>query len=104
MRKRIIFSLLALLVAAVTYAYDFTAECSSGQTLAYTIVDAGALTCEVSQPDVMPAGDVTIDATVVNPDDSKTYTVIGVGSYAFYIDKDLTGITFPTVADRKSVV
>ncbi|MBR0296872.1 MAG: leucine-rich repeat domain-containing protein [Paludibacteraceae bacterium] len=98
MRKRIIFSLLALLVAAVTYAYDFTAECSSGQTLAYTIVDAGALTCEVSQPDVMPAGDVTIDATVVNPDDSKTYTVIGVGSYAFYIDKDLTGITFPTAA------
>lgn len=98
MRKRIIFSLIALLTTAVTYAYDFTAECSSGQTLAYTIVDAGALTCEVTQPDVMPAGDVTIDATVVNPDDSKTYTVIGVGSYAFYNDKDLTGVTFPTAA------
>ena len=96
--RKIFFSLLALMMAAFTYAYDFTAVCSSGQTLAYRIVDAGALTCELVQPDEKPTGNVTIDATVVNPNDSKTYTVIGVGSYAFHDASGLTGVTFPTAA------
>lgn len=82
--RKIFFSLLALMMAAFTYAAaDFTAVCSSGQTLAYKIVDAGALTCEITEPDVKPTGEVTIDATVVNPNDSKTYTVIGVGTKLF---------------------
>ena len=97
MRKFLI-SMIALLTAAVTYAYDFTAECSSGQTLAYTIIDASAKTCEVAQPDVKPSGEVVIDATVVNPDDSETYTVIGVGYNAFYTASNVTKVTFPTAA------
>ena len=98
MRKRIIFSLMALMMAAFTYAYDFTAECSSGQTLAYTIVSAGDLTCEVTEPDAMPEGDVVIPASVVNTGDSKTYTVIGIGNRAFYNATGLTSVTFPTAA------
>lgn len=97
--RKIFFSLLALMMAAFTYAAaDFTAVCSSGQTLAYKIVDAGALTCEVTEPDTKPTGEVTIDATVVNPNDSKTYTVIGVGTNAFYEAQSLTKVTFPTAA------
>lgn len=98
MRKHFLFTVIALLAATVAYAYDFTAVCSSGQTLAYRIVDAGARTCEVTTPDEFPKGEVTIDATVVNPDDSQTYTVIGIGTYAFYRASEVTGVTFPTAA------
>ena len=80
MKKKFFFMLMSLFMVTGLYAYDFTATCSSGQTLAYTIVDAGAKTVEVAQPDAMPEGNVNIDATVVNPDDSETYTVIGIGT------------------------
>lgn len=98
MKKKLFIMLMSLFMVTGLYAYDFTATCSSGQTLAYTIVDAGAKTVEVAQPDAMPEGNVNIDATVVNPDDSETYTVIGIGTRAFQNATKLTGVTFPTAA------
>lgn len=90
---------MGLMMAAFSYAaVDFTAACSSGQTLAYSIIDAGAKTCEVTKPETKPTGEVTIDATVVNPNDMETYTVIGVGVKAFYEATGLTKVTFPTAA------
>lgn len=101
MRK--FFSLVTALIVGATmtaHAYDFSAACSSGQTLYYTIVDGGLQTCEVADPypNSRPTGDVTIDATVVNPDDSKTYTVLGVGDYGFDGASEMTSVTLPTAA------
>lgn len=99
MKKRIFLSLMALLTVAFTYAaVDFTAECSSGQTLAYTIIDASSKTCEVTQAETNPTGNVVIPASVVNPNDAETYTVVGVGSYAFQETSAMTGVTFPTAS------
>ena len=97
--RKIFFMLLGLMMAAFSYAaVDFTAACSSGQTLAYSIIDAGAKTCEVTEPETKPTGEVTIDATVVNPNDMETYTVIGVGTRAFMYAASVTKVNFPTAA------
>ena len=92
------------LMAARAYAYDFSAVCSTGQTLYYNITDAVNHTVELTCPNhvevdeegyfislypwqnfQMPTGSITLPETVEN--NGVVYTVTSVGDFAFFIAK-----------------
>ncbi|MBO4870589.1 MAG: leucine-rich repeat protein, partial [Muribaculaceae bacterium] len=90
------FCMLAATLAAT--AADFMVTTSGGDVY-YNIVDADALTCEYApNPNgpynlTFPSSSV-LTTTVTNPNDGKTYTVIGVGENAFKdgtINSDASG-------------
>ena len=100
--------LLALLFAlflgiGTTWAFNFSAVCSTGQTLYYTITDATNHCVSVVAPAsndasgwnnfTKPTGALDIPATVV--DGNVTYTVTSIETYAFYGCNDLTSVTIP---------
>ena len=102
--KKIFLFVAALCCSAGMWAeVDFSAVCSSGQTLYYIITDEANKLCITAPGDDMEAygatieGDVVIPATVVNPNNSETYTVEGIGGYSFYKCERITSITLPTV-------
>ena len=92
------------MVSIVTMAADFSAVCSSGQTLYYIITDEANKLCITAPGDDQSTyrntleGDVVIPATVVNPNNSETYTVEGIGGYSFYYCSKVTSITLPTTS------
>ena len=92
------------MVSMVTMAADFSAVCSSGQTLYYIITDEANKLCITAPGDDQSTyrntleGDVVIPATVVNPNNSETYTVEGIGGYSFYYCSKVTSITLPTAS------
>ena len=102
-KKRKYFLLILLLCLAgitKTYAYDFSAVCSTGQTLYFNIVDANnhnvALTCPGTNSwsgFTKPVGDVVLSESVQY--DGVTYTMTSIGNYAFYYCTDLTSIDIP---------
>jgi hypothetical protein len=84
---------------------DFSAVCSSGQTLYYEITDdvnhivyvvpgADSYTSDISGNIIIPA-DVEYNST--------TYTVKGVAGYAFKDCYSVTGVTFPTAETFTSI-
>ena len=85
------------------WAYDFSAVCSSGQTLYYTITDVSNHYVAVVAPggnsssgwnnNTKPTGVLEIPATVVNG--NVTYTVTSIESYAFYSCSGLSSVTMP---------
>ena len=91
------------LMAAKAYAYDFSAVCSTGQTLYYNITDNGNHLVELTCPGTPyspwdgytePTGNITIPSTVTYND--VAYTVAAIGDYAFYYCNGLTGsLTIP---------
>ena len=91
------------LMAAKAYAYDFSAVCSTGQTLYYNITDNGNHLVELTCPGTpyypwdgytKPTGNITIPSTVTYND--VAYTVAAIGDYAFYYCNGLTGsLTIP---------
>lgn len=97
--------LLGCLVAMTSslWAYDFSAVCTTGQTLYYNINKDGetvSITYENDDDDeaataynVAPTGDLTIPATVIN--DGTTYTVVSIGNYAFADCSELTSVSLP---------
>ena len=98
--KRLATLLITLLLGlGTTYAYDFSAVCSTGQTLYYTITDATNHYVSVVAPGgnsysgwdnyTKPTGAIDIPETVVSG--SVTYTVTSIGNYAFYNCSGLTG-------------
>ena len=112
MKRALHTALLVLLLSVVgmgkgyaEYNYDFSAVCSSGQTLYYKITDATnhyvKLTCpyvEVNdsqawQWHTMPTGNLTLPNTVKNG--NITYTVTSIGNYAFTHCADLTSVIIP---------
>lgn len=108
--KRLTTILFACCAAIAAWGYDFSATVSSGQTLYFSIVDASMKTVKVtseldSSPyySAFPTGDLVIPATVVNPDNSETYTITSVGANAFNGCTGLTSVEFPTAATFTSI-
>ena len=94
------------LMAAKAYAYDFSAVCSTGQTLYYNITDNGNHLVELTCPGTPyspwdgwdgytePTGNITIPSTVTYND--VAYTVAAIGDDAFYGCSGFTGsLTIP---------
>jgi hypothetical protein len=80
-------------------AYDFSAVCSTGQTLYYNITsDVEPYTVEVTSEtgsgyNTQPTGDLEIPETVEY--NSITYSVISIGYVAFSECSELTSVTIP---------
>ena len=101
--------LLVLLLCAVgmtkMYAYDFSAVCSTGQTLYYNIMDATNHYVMITCPRTAdysncwsgytkPTGNIILPESVQY--DGITYSVTSIGSYAFCECTGLTGsLTIP---------
>ena len=83
-------------------AYDFSADCTTGQTLYYNIIDAThryvELTCPGNQTwsgFTKPTGNITLPGTVTH--NGVTYSVKAIGNYAFYWCDELSGpLTIPS--------
>lgn len=97
-------ALLSLLLGATgmmkgyAYYYNFSAECPTGQTLYYNIIDAENHYVELTNPGVgqfgwngfiKPSGQITIPSTVTN--NEVVYTVSTIGNWAFYGCSNLNG-------------
>ena len=88
-RKGVLALLLALFAGMGTaYAYDFSATCSTGQTLYYNITDASQHYVEITRPGgsdwngfVKPTGNITLPSTVNY--NGVTYVVKAIGYAAF---------------------
>ncbi len=85
-------------------SYDFSAVCSTGQTLYYNITNATNHYVEITYPGTStsnpwngytkPTGNITLPSSVTS--NGVTYTVKKIGDYAFYECSGLTGsLTFP---------
>ncbi len=88
------------LVANFSKQYDFSAACTTGQTLYYRIIDAEKHWVSIVAPNndtwdygwngfTKPAGNITLPETVTHNDIS--YTVKEIGNYAFSLCNGLTG-------------
>ena len=77
------------------FAYDFWAECETGQKLYYQITDNHYVT--VVSPTLFGYhnlnGEMTIPDVVTNVNDSISYQVTSIGEYAFYDCTSLTSLT-----------
>lgn len=90
MKKRLVLQILLLLAAIQVFAYSF----ESGGVY-YNITSTTNMTAEVtyySQTKNKYTGMVGIPGTVTY--NGKTYTVVGIGSYAFVGCTNLTGVNF----------
>ncbi len=90
---------------SITGQYDFTAECSTGQTLYYKIIDAANRKVRIVAPRsndedgwdgyTKPSGDIVLPETVTN--EGISYIVCEIGNYAFNECTGLTGsLTIPS--------
>ena len=82
------------------FAYDFSAECSTGQTLYYNITDATNHYVEVTCPGnhnwsgyTAPTGDLVLPSMVVNG--NVDYQVVAIGEWAFCGCSNMTSIEIP---------
>ena len=101
--KQKLLSFILLLSVGITssYAYDFSAVASTGQTLYYYITSRGSSPeVSVTSPGhgnwydyTYPIGSLTIPSTVTYG--STTYSVTTIGNYAFYYCSGLTSVTIP---------
>ena len=93
MKRQLLLSLAATLLALPALARDFTFT-YEGQTLTYTVINEEAKTCKVkagtwSSPGNNVSGDLTI------PDIADVYSVTSIGNYAFFCCIGLTSVTIP---------
>ncbi len=98
MKKSISVLLFFLAVFGMAKAYDFSAVCSSGQTLYYNIT--GNNTVEITHQiqnypyyTTFPTGALVIDSSVTY--NSVTYSVTSIGNDAFDGCSGLTSVTIP---------
>ncbi len=102
LRAALLVLLLSLAGMGKTMAqnYDFSAVCSTGQTLYYKITDATNHYVSLTCPNdnyyynpwsgfTKPTGDIVLPEIVHF--DGNNYTVVSIGNYAFWSCSDLTG-------------
>ncbi len=92
--KKILLLCLTTLFALTTWAYDFYDETSG---FYYNIVDGGV---EVTYASDNKTDECTFTDDIIIPEsveyEGTTYTVVGVGEYAFYKARGLTSIELPS--------
>ena len=104
MNRKLFLAALVLLMGLTprAWAYDFSAECPSGQTLYYNIVDGEAQVTYESYSSatdyyqnytLCPVGDLAIPSTVTY--EETTYSVTSIGGAAFYGCSVLTSVSIP---------
>ncbi len=94
MKKILTFFLLFSLLGFNAKAYDFTAICATGQTLAYTITsDTMPYTVSLVRGDASLSGDIEIPESVEYND--IVYSVTAIGDTAFFHESSITSITVP---------
>ncbi len=91
-------ALLLFVVSAAANAYDFEAVNGDGATIYYNIVSSSERTCEVtyggtSTSSRLYSGSVNIPEAVTY--NETTYSVTGIGRYAFYYCGSITAVTIP---------
>ena len=99
--KHFVMLLFAIFLGTGTvWAYDFSATCSTGQTLYYSITDVDNHYVSVVAPDgswwgtvASPTGAMTIPETVAY--NNVTYTVTSIGDNSFYWCDYLTSVVIP---------
>ena len=102
MKRFLSLFLFALLFGRYAFSYDFSAVCSSGQTLYYTITSrTEPYTVEITYPKHIaggsyysgydqPTGNLVIPESVLHND--SIYSVTSIGNYAFFDCKELTSL------------
>lgn len=100
MKRTAFFAVFMLFGIMPLMAYDFSASCSSGQTLYYNITDSMNQYVELTHPSddnvyywegfQEPEGRLVLDATVTK--DDMTYWVKSVGEKAFFQCKGITSL------------
>ncbi len=100
MKRTVFFAVFMLFGIMPLMAYDFSASCSSGQTLYYNITDSVNQYVELTHPSddnvyywegfQEPEGRLVLDATVTN--DNMTYWVKSVGEKAFFQCKGIASL------------
>ncbi len=94
MKKLLTFFLLFSLLGFNAKAYDFTAICATGQTLAYSITsDTMPYTVSLVRGDASLSGDIEIPESVEYND--IVYSVTAIGDTAFFHESSITSITVP---------
>ncbi|MBQ6276932.1 MAG: leucine-rich repeat domain-containing protein [Bacteroidales bacterium] len=97
--KKLFAIILFAIVCNYAMAYDFSAVCSTGQTLYYNITsNVEPYTVEVTSEtgsgyNTQPTGDLEIPETVEY--NSITYSVTGIGNYALYKSSGLSSLIIP---------
>ena len=83
--KKILLLFASLLTFFQTYAYDFAAVASSGQTLYYNITGSNSVSVTNQTSDynqyTYPIGDLSIPSTITY--NGTTYTITSIGDNAF---------------------
>ena len=87
--KKLVFTFIALMCCMVMNAQDVTFTANG---INYSVT--GDNTVEVGINKDL-SGSVEIPATVINPDDGKTYNVTGIGEIAFFFSRDITSVSIP---------
>ena len=88
--KRLLTIILLLIIARTLYAYDFSAVCSTGQTLYYNILSDSNVCVTFPGNDnysayrgyTLPVGNLVIPDSVMYG--SAYYKIVQIGSFAFY--------------------
>ena len=97
---RAVMLILIMGVVGITegFAYNFSAECETGQTLYYDITDNENHYVTVVSPTLgyyNLNGEMTIPDVVTNVNDGISYQVTSIGEYAFYECTGLTSVEIP---------
>ena len=75
-------------------AYDFSVVNADGKTIYYNVISNTNLTCEVTYGTNKYSETVNVSASVSY--NSKTYSVVEIGSEAFYYCSGLTSVEIPS--------
>ena len=103
MRRLFLLAFFAVICIKSSFAYDFSAVASSGQTLYYKIIDANSHTVSVTYPNLnwqgfsKPTGSLVIPSNVVFS--GINYSVISIGESSFRDCSGITDVTLPTSLD-----
>ena len=96
--KKLLFIVIFLVTCFTAAAYDFSAVCSSGQLLYYTILNNKEVLLTSPSSSYQPSGDLVVPESVEF--EGNNYSVVSVGNSAFYCRQGLTSVLLPNSIRR----